>query len=118
MAGVLTTASTVLCDLAAPSSHGGQVTVASTAKLTVNGNPVLVKNSVASKAVPPGACKTPPSNSSKPCTSVTSVASGESAKLKTGGNPVLLDSTLGGLTDGNPQGKLSATAGQSKLSAI
>lgn len=118
MAGVLTTASTVLCGPNVPPNHGGQVTVASTAKLTVNGNPVLFKSSVAGKAVPPGACKTPQSNSTKPCTSVSSVLGGEAGKLNAGGNPVLLDSTLSGLTDGNPPGPLSATADQSKLSAI
>jgi hypothetical protein len=116
MAGVLTTASTVLCGPDVPPNHGGTVAVSSTAKLKVNGNPVLIKSSIAGKSV--GGCKTPQSNSTKPCTTVSSVLSGEASKLKAGGSPVMLDSTLSGQTDGAPPGTLSASAGQNRLTAI
>jgi len=116
MAGVLTTASAVLCGPDVAPNHGGKVSVASAAKLTVNGAPVLLKSSIAGKTV--GGCKTPQSNSTKPCASVASVSTGEAAKLKAGGSPVMLDSSLGGQTDGAPPGPLSASAGQGKLSAV
>ena len=116
MPGVLTTTSTVLCGPDVPPNHGGKVAIASTAKLKVNDNPVLLNSSIAGKSV--GGCKTPTSNSTKPCTSVASVSSGEANKLKAGGNPVMLDTTLSGKTDGAPLGPLFASAGQSKLTAL
>jgi len=53
---------------------------------------------------------------------VSSVTSGEATKLKVNGQAVMLD-TLSGTTDGmvaktTPQMLLSATAGQTKLTAI
>ena len=115
MPGVLTTGSKVLCGPDVPPNHGGNVSVTSTAKLKVNGNPVLLKSSIAGKSV--SDCKTPTSNSTSPCLSVTSVTVGEASKLKVGGNPVMLD-TLVGTTDGVPPGTVPASAEQEKLTAI
>ena len=120
MAGVLTTASNVAC------GHQGRVQTASTAKLTVNGSPVLLKSSIDGKPVPD--CKTPPAAdpsgtpTAKPCKTVSGVTAGEAAKLTAGGSPVMLD-TLKGKTDGmvskvTPQLLLAATAGQNKLTAV
>ena len=117
MAKVLTTASQVLCGPAGPPAspvHGGAVTVQSTAKLTVAGNPVLVKSGVGPTV---SGCKTPVTpGGNKPCTAVSSVTTGEATKLQAGGQPVMLD-TLGGTTDGNPVGPLGADASQDKLTA-
>lgn len=119
MSNVLTMASDVTC------GHKGKVTVASIAKLTVNGNPVLLSNSIADKLV--ASCATPPAAdpsgpTAKPCTSVTGISAGEATKLTVGGQPVMLD-TLKGETDGmvaktTPQTFLAAIAGQVKLSTV
>jgi hypothetical protein len=111
MPGVLTTASPVLC------GHGpGQVETASTAKLRVAGSPVLVLDSVLGKPVPPGC------TADTPCSSVLTVVTGTAVKLTTAGAPVVLD-TLTGTTNGavsgtTPQPLLSATAEQTKLTAV
>jgi hypothetical protein len=119
MPNVLTMASTVTC------GHAGKVTVASTAKLTVNGSPLLLKSSIAGKPV--ATCATPPAAdasgpTAKPCTLVATVSLGEAMKLTVGGQPVMLD-TLKGETDGmvtkeTPQKLLAAQAGQVKLSTV
>ncbi len=114
MPNVLTTRSRVLCG-PDTGNHGGRVTTVSAAKLTVAGNPVLLRSGIGPALSVP--CKTPPSSSSKPCTSVTSIASGDAVKLTAGGHAVMLDS-LSGTTDGNPIGTLPASAEQTKLSAI
>jgi hypothetical protein len=118
MAGVLITNSTVTC------GHSGNVTVTSTQKLKVSNSPVLVKASIESKSIPD--CATTPATdasgpTAKPCKTVSSVSSGEATKLKVNGQAVMLD-TLSGTTDGmvtktTPQMLLSATAGQTKLTA-
>jgi hypothetical protein len=113
MAKVLTTASRVLCG-PDTGTHGGRVSTASSARLRVNGNPVLLRSGVG-PAVPD--CKTPSSSSTKPCTSVLTVVGGEAGKLRVGGNPVMLD-TIGGTTDGVPPGTVPASAEQDKLTAI
>jgi len=105
--------------------HSGNVAVTSTQKLRVNNNPVLVKASIESKVI--AGCATVPASdpsgpTAKPCTAVSSVTSGEATKLKVNGQAVMLD-TLSGTTDGmvaktTPQMLLSATAGQTKLTAI
>lgn len=132
MAGVLTTASTVTCGHAP-----GNVSTTSAAKLTVNGQPVLLKSSIDGKPV--GACSTPPAAepsgpTAAPCVLVTStplvppapptpgVTGGEATKLTAGGSKVMLD-TLEGKTNGmvakaSPQSLLQATAIQNKLTAI
>lgn len=119
MTGVLTTGSNVVC------GHGGTVSTSGAAKLKVSGNPVLLKAGIAGKSV--SGCGTPPASdvsgpTAIPCSSVTSVATGEATKLTMGGTPVMLD-TLSGQTDGmvgkvTPQLLLSATAVQSKLKAV
>lgn len=117
MPKVLTTGSEVLCGIQAAASHGGNVSVTSSAKLKVNGNSVLVRSSVEGKPV--AGCQTPndSTKSLKTCTSATSVTAGEASKLTVGGQPALLD-TVTGITDGNPPGTVPADAKQDKLTAI
>lgn len=119
MAEVLTTGSNVNC------GHGGQVGVASQAKLTVNGQPALTKTSVAVKAI--SDCATPSSSDasgpvSKPCLNCVNVTAGEAARLTVGNEKVLLASALKGTTDGmlaktTPLDSLAATAEHSRLHA-
>ena len=126
MPKVLTTQSNISC------GHGGKVDVESSAKLSVDGSPVLLKNSIDGKDVID--CKTQEAldasgtTIAKPCNKVSSVppgpgvTAGEATKLKVRGKPVMLD-TLTGKTDGmvgkvTPQPLLNATAGQSKLTTI
>jgi hypothetical protein len=110
MSAVLTTASRVTC------SSQGTVQTSSSLKLQVSGRPVLVKAGIASKAI--SAC-THPVDSSKgiaACQSVASV-SGFAGKLTAGGAGVALAS-LSGLGDStNPVDTISASAGQTKLTA-
>lgn len=118
MPNVLTTQSTVAC------GHGGTAAVVSSAKLAVNGMPVLLEAGVAGATI--GACGTTPAADASgptaaPCSAVSTVDSGRAAKLTVDGAPVLLDS-LTGSTNGmvaklTPQTLLTATAGQQKLSA-
>lgn len=119
MPGVLTTGSNVIC------GHGGTVATSGVSKLKVSGNPVLLKTGIMGQSV--SGCKTPtvvppPPPPSSPCHTVASVISGEATKLKVSGSPVMLE-TLTGTTDGivagvTPQLLLSATAGQTKLTAV
>lgn len=109
MAGVLTTASNVQC------GHQGTVSTRGSAKLKVQGSPVLTGSGVVGSSI--AGCTTAPSSTTKPCTSVLAVGVGRALKLRVGGQPVLLD-TLVGSTNGVPPGTLPATAGQTKLEAI
>ena len=121
MPNVLIDSSEVLCDeeVVLPNGpvHGGSVSITSTAKLSVNGNPVLLKSGIVGKTVT-GCKNNPPPIGDTPCLNVTSVTAGEATKLTVGGSGVMLDSTLAGTTSGVPSGLLKATAGQSKLTAI
>lgn len=114
MPNVLTTTSRVLCG-PDTGNHGGRVATASAAKLTVAGNPVLLRSGIGPSLSAP--CKTPASSPSKPCTAVTSIVAGGAVKLTAGGSAVMLD-TLAGTTDGNPIGTLPAAAEQTKLTAV
>jgi hypothetical protein len=117
MAGVLTEESTVGC------GHGpGKVATAGEARLTVNGHPVLTKQSVEGKAVtatPCGIVLDGTTNNVK-CLQVTSVDNTEATRLRIGGKAVLVD-PLGGATNGtkggNPTKDLTATVGQTRLTA-
>lgn len=120
MPNVLTTASIITC------GHEGKVLTSSEAKLTltIDGQTpetqrVLLKSSVLGQSIsgPPNNCKTQPSSTTSPCTSVAIITLGEATKLTVQGKPVLLD-TLVGTTNGNPVGTLSVEANQSKLTAI
>lgn len=118
MPNVLTTDSTVLCGvLVRGSLHGGSVKVSGTDKLKVNGGKVLLKSGIVEKSVA-GCQNTQPPTGKTPCKNVSQVTTGEAIKLKVGGNGVIIESTLTGVTDGTPPGPLSATAGQTKLTAI
>jgi hypothetical protein len=111
MRKVLTTQSTVTCGHVA-----GSVQTASTAKLKIDGNPVLLQASVLGRTV--ASCGIPQVQGNKLCTTVLSVTNAPPPKLTVGGAPVLLD-TITGTTDGaigaTPQTLLAATANQAKL---
>jgi hypothetical protein len=100
MAGVLTVASTVTC------THGAAVEISSSAKLTVGGSAVLLRDGVEGKTV--DSC---PANT--PCKTVTAVTAGEASKLTAGGAPVLLD----GLVAATNAAKVVVSADQTKLTA-
>lgn len=122
MPKVLTTASTVLCDVFLPlplPHHGGTVTTTSTAKLTVGGKPVLVASSLGPIPAPGGTpCATVVAAGETPCTAVVTVLPASVAsKLTVGGSPVVLE-TLTGTTNGVPPGALSAAANQTTLTAV
>jgi hypothetical protein len=92
MPKVLTEGSTLTC------LHQGTVQLtASQSVLKVGGKPVLVQGDLEGKAI--SGCKTPTSQSSKPCLTVVAMALGAATTLKAGGKPVLLD-TATGTTDG------------------
>jgi hypothetical protein len=109
MANVLTEASSVTC------GHEGTVATSGDGRLKVQGSSVLLQAGVTGKMV--SGCKTASSNSTSPCASVTSLASGTASKLMIGGQPVLLQG-ITGVTNGVPPGALSSSAKQSKLSAV
>jgi len=115
MGTVLTKADTVSCG-----HPPGKVDVSSSAKLTVNGNAVLLKSSIMGKSIS-GPCSTPQSNSTSPCKTVLSITGGEATKLTVGGQPVMLAESTTGTTDGlpatPPPGSLFAIAGQTKLTS-
>jgi hypothetical protein len=139
MPGVLTTESQVLCGPAAPSAHGGTVSLSSTAKLTVKGHPVLLESNIAGQAIT-GCATTLASDASgpvaQPCLKVSKVpqlsppppveppplTSGKAIKLTVNGKQVMLD-TVQGFTNGmvsktTPLNKLTGKAVQTKLTAI
>jgi hypothetical protein len=119
MPGVLTTGSSVIC------GHGGTVSTTGVPKLKVAGNQVLQKTGIMGQSI--SGCNTPtvvppPPPPSSPCLVVASVITGEAIKLKVSGSPVMLE-TVTGTTSGvvagvTPQTLLSATAGQTKLTAV
>jgi len=90
MPKVLTMESTTQCGPAA-ATHGGDIAKASDAKLTVNGQAVLTKDSVLNKTV--SGCQTVVSQTVAKCTSVAAVISQESTKLTVNGKPVLVGLT-------------------------
>ena len=122
MSGVLTTASNVTC------GHQGTVSTSSSTKLQVNGSAVLLQAGIAGQSLGSPPCSTVAkadgsgTPTDKPCMTVASVTTTSAAtKLQANGTAVMLD-TLAGTTDGmvgkvTPQTSLSATAGQSKLTA-
>jgi hypothetical protein len=116
MSNVLTTQSTVSC------GHGGTVAAQGTAKLAVNGAPVLQKSGVEEQRVDNCITKpTQPDPTATACKKVSKVDGGLAAKLAIDGQPVLLD-TLAGATDGKvagvtPQPLPPAKAIQTKLSS-
>ena len=107
MPAVLTTASSITCPT------GGKVSTSGAVKLKVSGNGVLLKAGVQSKSIS-GCTTVPPPQTNIKCSTVSS-ASGEASKLKVGGSGVLNASFSGSSNGSLPT--LSATAGQTKLSA-
>jgi hypothetical protein len=108
--------------------HGpGEVQTSSSAKLTVNKNPVLLVESIDNQSI--NACSTimendeapPNAAKSSPCNKVIGVTGGQASKLTVGNKNVILD-TLTGNTNGMvdhviPQNHLGGKAMQSKLTA-
>lgn len=84
MANVLVTSALLSCG---PVPPHGPITVTSTAALTVNGNPVLVKADFERAVLKCGV--QPPS---KQCTKLLPFTAGVSTVLKVGGQPVVLAS--------------------------
>ena len=114
MPAVLTMNSTVMCGPLPP--HGGDVAVASAAKLTVEGAAVLTKDSIEGKAV--SGCQVPISQTTAPCTAVDTIASLESTKLTVGGKPVMIGLAGKSTVAKGPPGPLFAQAVQTKLTAL
>lgn len=106
----LTVSSAVKC------GHGGTATVKSTAKLRVNGSAVLTSAGVTAWTIAPGCSQTNTQAGNVPCAKVLSQQDGKSQKLTAGGSPVVLDG-ITGTTNGKPLSDLSASAGQTKLTA-
>lgn len=117
MAKVLTMESETLCGPTA-ATHGGKIAKVSTAKLTVNGKPVLTKDSVNNKPI--AGCATLVSSTVAKCIKVASVLSLESTKLTVNGSPVLIGLTGTTEPTAAPKatGTLDATAVQAKLDAL
>jgi hypothetical protein len=116
MRKVLTTQSTVTCGHIPPTP--GTVQTESSAKLKVDGHPVLLESSVVGKRVV-GCGTVPPPASNARCAKVNTVENTPPPKLTVDGSSVLVD-TIKGATEGQvggvkPQRLLSATANQSKL---
>jgi hypothetical protein len=111
MSAVLTTSSSVTC------SFQGKVQTSSAAKLRVNGSPVLIKSSIASKSI--SGCNHPvdSSKSIAKCLNVASLGGGFAGKLTAGGAAVALASLSGVGDSTSPTDTISASAGQSKLTA-
>jgi archaellum component FlaF (FlaF/FlaG flagellin family) len=111
MPKMLTTAAKVKC------SHQGSVTITSAGQsvLEVDGNSVLVMGDLVGKTI--SGCTLTPSQSTKPCTSTTSMIVGDAQTVEAGGKAVLLE-TATGLTDSTPPGTWSVEdAGQSSVEA-
>jgi hypothetical protein len=107
MANVLTDSSSVGC------GHGAAIKLTTNSKLKVNGSAVVIQVGPQIKATD---CGNGTGGGNKQCSTASPVG-GTASKLKVGGFPVYLD-TVSGTTDGNPPGKLTPTANQSKLTAL
>jgi hypothetical protein len=128
MPNVLTTESIIGCPhfipAAPPQPAQGQVQFASTInyKLKVKGKSVLLLKDI--NSAPVNNCPNPTSGTtSKQCTMISSVISGQATKLKVNKSAVMLDSLVGD-TDGfpptpppPPAGDLKVVQFQSKLKA-
>jgi hypothetical protein len=105
MPNVLTTAGSLTC----PSQ--GSAVLSSSAKLTVDGAPVLLAGEASSWTI--GGCK----NTSTPCTDVTAITAGQAAKLTVNGSAVVLEGAAG-TTNGTDAVCNAVAAGQTRLTAV
>ena len=119
MPNVLTMESSVTCG-----HDPGKVKTTSSAKLTVNKQPVLLESSIDGQSIV-GCGTVAKSDTSgptdKPCTKAIKITVGPATKLTVSKQPAILD-TLKGSTDGlvgkvTPQLLLGSTAIQTKLTA-
>lgn len=108
MGALLTTGSQITCP------HQGTVSVAGDSTLTIGGQAVVPQAQVAAAAV--SGCLTQNSNSTKQCLKVVPPVTGSSLALTVNGQPIMTDN-LSSATDGVPAATISATAGQSVLTA-
>jgi hypothetical protein len=108
MAYPVTTGGSFIC------TNGGSATLASQAKLTVTGDPVMLF-SAASSLGPHTGCKYNDRSVTGPCTKTTVGSGGSAAKLTVSVTPALLDSIQA--TAGTPPPPVTVTvkAGQTKL---
>jgi hypothetical protein len=113
MPKVLTAKSTLTC------LHQGTVQLmASQSVLKVDGQAVLVQGDLEGKLI--SGCKTPVSQTTKPCMTVVAMSVGTAMALKAGNKPVLLETAMGttdGLTPAPTNMWNVQTAGQTKLDA-
>ncbi len=111
MSAALTLGSSVTC------SNQGTVSTSSSAKLTVQGQAVLLLASVT--GAPIAGCKHPvdPNTSNAMCTAVATATGTPSSVLTAGGAGVLIGVSGFGNSTPPPPDALSATAGQSLLTA-
>src|SRR5436190_502142 len=113
MARVLTAGSKVVCGPVKPKVHGGTLLLTTNPKLTISGKPVVVK-----VGPPITLCQTLPTPSTSPCLDLMGVpAGGNAVKLTVGKAAVLLD-TFTCRTNGNPQGAVTISANQEKLTTV
>ncbi len=108
MSDVLTLASSVTCQFQ------GTVATSSSAKLTVQGQAVLLIASVAGAAI--SGCQHPSSSSSSPCVTVAAVT-GTPSTVLTAGNAGVLTAVVGTGTSTPTPDTLSAVAQQALLTA-
>jgi hypothetical protein len=97
-------------------ANNGSPTLASQAKLTIEGDPIM-PFSAASGLGPYVGCKYNISNVVGPCTTTTVVSGGAAAKLTVGGAPALLDSIKATAGTPPPAAPVTVKAGQTKLTA-
>jgi hypothetical protein len=95
-------------------ANGGSAKLASQAKLTVGGNPVIPFSS-ASGLGPYTGCIYNVNNVTGPCTTTTVVSGGSAAKLTVGAEPTLLDSITATAGNPPPAAAVTVAAGQTKL---
>lgn len=98
-------------------SHGGRVTLVPRQQIAVvDGGAVMCEPDLV--GAPIVGCTQPPSQSTKPCTTVVSTRPGSSSpKVVVDGRPVYIAS-LGGITDGVPPGTIVvADPGQTSVEA-
>jgi hypothetical protein len=124
MPAVLTNKSTLLCGIAAPASHGGTITPVPAGlpvKLTVGPTAAVVLTKADFAAATVTGCTNPPpspTSTTKPCTKVVSVDTGEATKLFVNGQPALMAGAVVGKTDGVALGTLNTKAEHEKLFTV
>jgi hypothetical protein len=111
MPKVLSATATVKC------VHPGDVElVASTSRLTVDGDAVLVAGDLDGATI--SGCKLPASTSTSPCATTVATTTPPSTLLTVDGTPVLLETAAGTTTSVPPGAFTVQAAGQTRLDTI